>query len=552
MNVLIDENTLKDIADSVRSASGSSEKMLMRNVSDKIKEIANDKYQSGYNSGIEYADGRANTGSTNYKTGYDAGVTATKKGTATAENVLTGKTFTNSNDVNMEGTMTNNGTKTASLNCGESYTILEGYHSGSGKVTANSLASQTDGTATASDILLNKTAYVNGVKLTGSMKSNPAGDTELVCGQVYSIPSGYHTGGGRLIVATLAEQTEATALATDIAEGKTAWVNGTEIIGTAQQVPNGKAWTQSNITSGNFVSFGCLDKVFVAGSDGSGLYYSEDGITWTQSNVTSGTFKSLCHNSDNIWIAGDCSDSALGIYESRDGKTWIQKMPGVCQDVKFANGIWVAAFSGSGATGLYYSTTSGSGGTSWTQYYSGKVTVNCFSVCYGNGIWVASSSEGKYYSTDGKAWTKADNVTGFFDTILYGNGVFVAIKKESTSWAYSVDGKTWACPSGVISYNINFICYGNGSWVIGTGTARYYSADGKAWKASYANSYLSCHYANGLFIMGLGGGSIQYSNNGNSWSSGKSVTGGGITHIYYARGIWVASNGNGIYYSKAF
>ena len=38
--------------------------------------------------------------------------------------------------------MVNNGAKTASLNCGGSYTIPAGYHNGSGKITANTAASQ--------------------------------------------------------------------------------------------------------------------------------------------------------------------------------------------------------------------------------------------------------------------------------------------------------------------------------------------------------------------------------------------------------------------------
>ena len=41
-----------------------------------------------------------------------------------------------------------------------------------GKVTGNSLASQTSATAIASDILLSKTAWVNGSKLTGTMANN--------------------------------------------------------------------------------------------------------------------------------------------------------------------------------------------------------------------------------------------------------------------------------------------------------------------------------------------------------------------------------------------
>ena len=66
-------------------------------------------------------------------------------GDAAAANVLSGKTFYNTDpDTKVTGSMTNNGTVSPSgLNCGGSYTIPAGYHSGSGKVTANSLASQT-------------------------------------------------------------------------------------------------------------------------------------------------------------------------------------------------------------------------------------------------------------------------------------------------------------------------------------------------------------------------------------------------------------------------
>ena len=66
------------------------------------------------------------------------------------------------------GTMPNNGAVSASLNAGQSYTIPAGYHNGSGKVTANSLASQTQGTATANNISSGMTAWVNGQLITGN------------------------------------------------------------------------------------------------------------------------------------------------------------------------------------------------------------------------------------------------------------------------------------------------------------------------------------------------------------------------------------------------
>lgn len=89
-------------------------------------------------------------------------------GNAMASQVLSGRTFTNSDGVEYTGTMPNQGTKTQSLNCGGSYTIPAGYHNGSGKVTANSLASQTSANATAAMITKGYTAWVNGVKVTGT------------------------------------------------------------------------------------------------------------------------------------------------------------------------------------------------------------------------------------------------------------------------------------------------------------------------------------------------------------------------------------------------
>ena len=102
---------------------------------------------------------------------------ATADANATAGNILVDKTaYVNGEKVT--GTMPNKGAMTASLNCGGSYTIPAGYHNGSGKVTAKSLASQTSANATTGDILKNKTAWVNGSKITGAMP-NLSADTPI-------------------------------------------------------------------------------------------------------------------------------------------------------------------------------------------------------------------------------------------------------------------------------------------------------------------------------------------------------------------------------------
>lgn len=155
----------------------------------------------------------------------------TSDATAVASDILSGKTAYVDGE-KVTGSMTNRGSVSQSLNAGRSYTIPQGYHSGSGRVTANSLSSQTSGTAVASNILSSKTAWVNGSRITGSMTNRGAVTQTLNAGGSYTIPSGYHNGSGKVTVNSLASQTSATATAADIAKGKTAWVNGVKITGT--------------------------------------------------------------------------------------------------------------------------------------------------------------------------------------------------------------------------------------------------------------------------------------------------------------------------------
>lgn len=70
------------------------------------------------------------------------------------------------------GSMANMGAVTAALNCGQSYTVPKGYHNGTGRITANSLASQTPATATAANLSKGATAWVNGRIITGTGADN--------------------------------------------------------------------------------------------------------------------------------------------------------------------------------------------------------------------------------------------------------------------------------------------------------------------------------------------------------------------------------------------
>ena len=80
-------------------------------------------------------------------------------------------------------------------------------------------ANTSDANAAASEILLNKTAYVSGNKITGTMPNNGAvTGTITTKAQQYSIAQGYHDGSGKV---SISSTEQAKIIATNIREGVT-------------------------------------------------------------------------------------------------------------------------------------------------------------------------------------------------------------------------------------------------------------------------------------------------------------------------------------------
>ena len=229
--------------------------------------------------------------------------------------------------------------------------------------------------------------------------------------------------------------------------------------------PNGMEWTQSNITSGRFGYVYNANGIWVACCSNSnpGLYYSTDGKTWTKSNVTVNMDLAYCAN--GIWVAAGeslyystdvktwtrsnvtdnvraysiCNANGIwivtldtGAYYSTDGKTWTKSDVDL-YTVYNSNGLWIGNVSN---VGLYYSTN----GKTWTKSNNAPSAIDQF--YNANGIWVGCSYSGGfglYYSTDGKTWTQS-NVTNVscWSNPYYANGIWVAVTNKglyySVSW----------------------------------------------------------------------------------------------------------------------
>ena len=84
--------------------------------------------------------------------------------------------------------------------------LLEGFtaHGADGEPITGSCkfdADTTDATATAAEILHGKTAYKNGIKLTGSMPNNGAvSGTIATKDGAYTVPQGFHDGSGKVTI----------------------------------------------------------------------------------------------------------------------------------------------------------------------------------------------------------------------------------------------------------------------------------------------------------------------------------------------------------------
>ena len=190
-----------------------------------------------------------------------------------------------------------------------------------------------------------------------------------------------------------------------------------------------------------------------------------------------------------------------GLLYSYDGVTW--QLSDAPSEIYGYNNIiydgtrFIATYTSNGNTRGLYSLD----GISWTAFtnFTNIPGAERKTLCYGNGKYVIStqyqSSSVPYkvwYSVDGETWVEGHINTNAssYDSIIYGNGVFVGVSTPSCI-DYSTDGENWfASTRPVDSINFNAMAYENGRFVLLPDSTldeenytrvAYVSTDGKTW-----------------------------------------------------------------------
>lgn len=234
-------------------------------------------------------------------------------------------------------------------------------------------------------------------------------------------------------------------------------------------------------------------------------------------------------------ITGACT--ALNDQELRINAGMSPPVLEICYD-----NDWVAISMGDNGGG-------GSCGTNWTAqaatlYYGGQV--------YAGGMFVAAGFD-LFTSTDGITWTTRTSPAGFGDAIdiAYGNGTFVAISSNGANRvATSTDGINWTSRTAAENNTWNNIAYGNGLFVAVSydGTNRIMtSPNGVTWTARNvpAQAWEDVAYGNGRFVVNAFGGQTLTSFDGISWThnTGNLV---GWAKLLFADGLFISSSDSNI------
>ena len=311
--------------------------------------------------------------------------------------------------------------------------------------------------------------------------------------------------------------------------------------------PDGIDWTARVVPSGPWTSVAYGNGIFVA----AGFYgppsviTSPDGINWTAQTAPALHWRSITYG-NGLFVAV-ATDSVM---TSPDGINWAERLAptGFWRSITYGNGLFVATTSWANPD-IMVSTDGINWVDSYFQYYPGT---QLLSIVYGNGLFVTVNYYGYpviLTSPDGINWTP-QTAPDYGEYITYGtpggNPLFVVVGRYSTIYTSS-DTITWTSrtsPSG----NWNSVTYGDGIFVATGSFGSIISYDGINWKYP-VKEFSSITYGNGRFIATalppLSRG-VFYSTDGLVWNSPMvGANSDNWSAVTYGQGTFVAVSNQG-------
>ena len=253
---------------------------------------------------------------------------------------------------------------------------------------------------------------------------------------------------------------------------------------------------------------------------------------------------------------------------SKQGLEWVktQNIDSYVNGVVRENGIYVLATQG----GVYYSVT----GKVWTKCISSGYFLT---ILYGKGIWVAftyssdgGTSQKSYYSYDGKVWTENTSFTRSVRGGVYHNGVFLVHVIDSWTQGNTRPSHIYKSTDGINWTQINVTSdYGEGLFAAGNGIIFYESEYTHKYSKDYGTTWNTLSvpgqgniavvvFENGMFLRFSSSSdvyNVAYSYDGITWTLGNIDDYDALPYqdqesILYAAGRWLFCMYYFAYYSE--
>ncbi len=298
---------------------------------------------------------------------------------------------------------------------------------------------------------------------------------------------------------------------------------------------NGTSWTTGTTTASaprlNSIAFGA--GVFAALGNGESGVSSPTGVTFTDRKVFTTALRDVCWGNGQYLAVGDSG----GVAVSSDGQKWVSRPNPTAStqnmsSVAYGNGVYVALH-----TGIASCYTSVDGAT-WVSRTVPRLGSR---VRFVNGLFTIVTSPVIDISRDGITWASYGLTGGAAGTVIYGNGVYVALN-SGTVYEYSYSAATWFNGSPLTTSGVSFGAFGNDLFVAATSSWCHISRDGVNWQSIPVGSCglsgvtpMSMTFCAGHFYLLTASGTVFTSENGSFWtpqasalSAGSIATEGGI------------------------